>query len=86
MSWNNRVIRQVINGETCFGIHEVYYTDEGEPHMCTADPVESFGETLKELSGVIARFWMATEKPVLEMTDFEEGGKYYTEENDVEGQ
>ena len=35
MNWNYRVLKQEINGEIYFGIHEVYYDEIGQIISCT---------------------------------------------------
>jgi len=77
MSWNHRVIRQVCDGEVFFGIHEVFYNDEGVPDMCTEDAVGVFGEDMEGLIQTLEWMRKALGQPILEMADFEEGGKHF---------
>lgn len=79
MTWNHRVIRQVCDGEVFLGIHEVYY-DNGVPDMCTEDTVGVCGESLGELKQTLRWMQKALGEPILEMSDFEEGGKYFDAE------
>jgi len=74
MTWDYRVIATEYEGELMFGIHEVY-SEDGVPTMCTENAMDVAGETLD---------WMraALLKPILSYADFEEGGKYYMEEDD----
>ena len=49
MSWNYRVIKRTYeDGTEISAIHEVYYNDDGDPDMVTADLSEPQGETLDE--------------------------------------
>jgi len=81
MTWNHRVIRKEYKGfneiEIQFGIHEVYYNDDGVPDMCTENPVDVVGDNIKELKQTLRWMRKALSQPVLDYADFEEGGKYY---------
>ena len=79
MTWNHRVIRQVYDDEVFLGIHEVFYED-GVPDMCTKDTVGVSGESLAELKQTLKWMRKALRQPILEMSDFEEGGKYFDAE------
>lgn len=83
MTWNHRVIRQVCDDEVFFGIHEVFY-DEGVPDMCTVDAVGVCGESLEGLEQTLEWMQKALGQPVLEMSDFEEGGKYRSRAGDAQ--
>ena len=56
MSWNHRVVRHSQGGKTWFGIHEVYYDDNGKIKFWTENPVKPMGGTLKELQEELAMF------------------------------
>jgi len=77
MTWNHRIIRQIYDGEAFLGIHEVFYKD-GVPDLCTEDCIGVCGEDIEELAQTLAWMQKALSQPILEMTDFEEGGQYYT--------
>jgi hypothetical protein len=50
MSWNYRVIaRRTPQNEWTFGVHEVYYADDGTIDAWSEEPITPFGETLGEL-------------------------------------
>lgn len=75
MTWNYRVIKSVYDvvgqpDEVTYGIHEVYYDEDGKPTSCTAEPVSLYGETLEELQEEAARFVQACTLPVLTEDDF----------------
>jgi len=82
MTWDYRAIAKEYSGEVMFGIHEVYYED-GVPTMCTENAVEVAGDTLADLSQTLKWMRKALRKPILNYADFEEGGKYYAEEDDA---
>lgn len=69
MVWNHKVIkRRNRDGKWIFGIHEVFYDDEtGHPFAYTEDPVEPFGDSLKELKQSLEWMRLAIkEKPMSE--------------------
>jgi hypothetical protein len=70
MSWNYRVVRRQDESGIWYGIHEVYYSDDGRPTACTEDAVKPGGDTLEELRNDIRYFKEALEKPVLDYDDF----------------
>lgn len=81
MGWNYRVIHKVNKGavpEDCYEIHEVYYkaNNDDNPQNVTVRAVTPYGETLEELADVFKMYTRALTKPVLEMSDFQCGGKY----------
>lgn len=81
MTWDYRVLAKEYKGfnetEILFGIHEVYYNDDGEPDMCTEDAVAVIGDNLAELVQTLDWMRKAFLRPILSSADFEEGGKYY---------
>lgn len=83
MTWNHRILRHVhatISGkdEISYGIHEVYYDDDKNPDMCTTDAVGVWGDNLEELAQTLERMRKSLKLPILDYADFDEGGKYYT--------
>ena len=73
MIWNYRVLKTTHlshSGDTedCYAIHEVYYTDDGNPEMWSSDPVSPHGETVDELKSDMALMHGAFEKPILVLT------------------
>jgi len=80
MTWNYRVIAHEYKDELYFEIHEVYYNDDGVPEMCTVDAVEVAGESLAALSQTLDWMRKALREPILNIADFEEGGKYYAKD------
>jgi hypothetical protein len=67
LTWNYRIIRHVDPEGEWYGIHEVYYDDQGQPHSLTANPVPIDAETPEELRRLLDE---AFEKPVLNYDDF----------------
>jgi hypothetical protein len=60
--WNYRVIKRQ---DESFGIHEVYYDENGDPTMCTADPVTLYGDSVDEIVNDVNHILHALNKPVL---------------------
>jgi hypothetical protein len=82
MTWNHRVVRKVYpSGVVMFGIHEVLYKDY-LPNLVTENPIDLSGESMEELRETLDWIMKALSQPVLEYSDFEEGGKYYTGDDD----
>jgi len=69
MTWNYRVVKKTYTGDTLFGIHEVYYDDDGKPEMVTVDPVGIVGDDMNELRREYVYYLRALLRPVL---DYEE--------------
>lgn len=70
MSWNYRVVKTIVCGEESYGIHEVYYDEQGEPRMFSADPCPVYSETLEGLEKEISRFEAALGRPILQESNF----------------
>lgn len=49
MTWNYRIVKHVTGGTEWFGIHEVYYDDDGKPRAMTEEPVRMDAETVDDL-------------------------------------
>jgi len=72
--WNHRVVKKTVNiaGEdkVIYGVHEAYYTDEGNLENITEDPVSVYSEEgLEGLAEVMKWFVKALEAPVLNYED-----------------
>ncbi len=69
MSWNYRVIRHIEKetNEFWFGIHEVYYSENGQVKHWTKYPVKPAGSSLEDLKGDITLMMKAFDKPTLEV-------------------
>jgi len=70
MTWNYRVVKRTVGEATGYGIHEVYYSDDGSPEMCSEHPSLPYGETPDELAQDLLHFAQALEKPVLDYDSF----------------
>ena len=79
MTWNYRVIRKTETGYDnlgeFFGIHEVYYDDDGNPEMVTVEPIGPAGDTFEELLSDVECMVAALKKPVLNYDDIRIGWK-----------
>jgi len=86
MTWNHRVIHVKLTEpsieEDWYSIHEVFYN--GVPELCTAEAIAPEGESIESLQQTLEWMLKALGEPILEMTDFDVGGKYYTELEDWE--
>lgn len=67
--WDYRVVKQTFDGEDVFAVHEVYYEDDGKPHMMSEDEVSPHGESLKEFKSDWKAYLDAKEQPVLTYPD-----------------
>lgn len=83
MTWNHRVIRHIYGSEESFAIHEVFYDDEGAPTLVTEDAVGVWGDTVADVEKTLRWMMKALQEPVLDMIDFEPGGRYYTETEEI---
>ena len=56
-SWDYRVVRKRNEeGESVFGVHEIFFDDEGRAWQCTEDPVAPTGATMADLRRVFIGF------------------------------
>lgn len=83
MTWNHRVVRReyvpikVVAGESnlpeiTFGIHEVYYDDDGTCHLMTEEATTLVAESLDGLKGTFLLMQEAFDKPILNYKDHSE--------------
>ena len=70
MTWNHRIMKTEHDGETHYGMHEVYY-DEGKPDMYTTEPMFVW-ESESEFDWLMAQFIAASLKDVLTEEDFKD--------------
>jgi len=68
MSWNHRVMKHHDCGETWYGIHEVFYDEEGKVENCTYD-ADITGESLEDLKRTLEWMLVCLDKPVLDYED-----------------
>ena len=61
MSWNYRVLKR---GDD-YGVYEVYYDQEGNPHSMSEDPITPTAESLQDLSDTLQLFLEALQKDAL---------------------
>lgn len=71
VGWNYRVVKKTYpNGETLYGVHEVYYaSDIKTPTSCTEEPISFQEESLGQLISVVAMVTEALNKDVLNYDD-----------------
>lgn len=65
--WNYRIM--TLDKGATWGIHEVYYDEDGKPNGYTENPQEPYGETLDELKNDLLYMLRAFEKPILTPED-----------------
>lgn len=66
MSWNHRVVKRTHpNGDVSFGIHEVYYDDDGKVTGYTKEPIGIVEDTEEDLYTTLNRLIDAAGKDVL---------------------
>lgn len=70
MSWSYRIVKKKNNDAVWYGIHEVFYDDEGKPTMCTEDPITLEAESMKDFGWMLSQFKIATNQPWLNYKDF----------------
>ena len=67
MSWNYRIIKH----EDYYGLHEVYYDDEGEVDAWTLEPLW-VGDDIKDLQDSLETAWMdSMRRKALDIKDVE---------------
>ena len=73
MRWNHRVMRIVHNDDApIYGIHEVYYHDDGTPRAYSSEPVDVSADDIEGLKWTLEMMLAALSKPVLSPSDFKE--------------
>ena len=76
MTWNYRVVHKVYKGTDEYGIHEVYYDDDGAPETVTVNPVGPYGNTHEEFIDDMAHYVAALGRPVLEYDKIGKGQEH----------
>ena len=66
MTWNYRIVHKVYKGVDEYGIHEVYYNDDGAPKTVTIEPVGPYGNTYEEFIDDMAAYVSALARPIIE--------------------
>ena len=81
MGWNYRVVKHVKgdgtppNGDTDYGVYEVYYNEDGTVRGWTERAVSPGGETPKEFRGSLMLYTAAMKRPVLVIRDEKVAGE-----------
>lgn len=55
-TWDYRVVRKREGNEFTYGVHEVFFDDEGRVWQCTEDPLVPLGNTMTELRKIFIGF------------------------------
>ena len=83
--WNYRVVEKVLNKSehvlsydtTTYEIHEVYYDEDGNITMWSAESISPYGEIcVKDLEVDIKFMFEACSKPILKESDLPDNGEY----------
>ena len=93
--WNTRVIRHhiiyhhkegTVTDGYIYGIHEVYYDENGKPELYSASEIKAYFYDYKDMFGVIEHIQDAVERTVLEVEEVDgksgkliDSGKYIDE-------
>ena len=73
MAWNYRIVIKTNDfGDHYYGIHDVYYNEEGLVDNCTETPCDPFGATKEELQDNMNQMAEAFTMPVLHYDDIRE--------------
>ena len=64
--WNYRIVRRKCSDGDKYGIHEVYYNEDGSIWAISEQPCMPFGETKKELLNDLSMMTASIIKPVLD--------------------
>jgi hypothetical protein len=72
--WNYRVIsKTVIHPDGVaeeYGIHSVFYNDDGEPEVISVEPMVPYGDTYYELKADLELMSKAFRQPPMKYEDF----------------
>ena len=85
--WNYRVVEKNITNKidcsdmeydnTCYSIHEIYYDEDGNITMWSAEPISPYGQgCIKDLEVDIKYMLEACSKPILKESDLPDSGEY----------
>lgn len=66
MPWNYRMMRQVCHDEIIYGIHEVYYDENGNVKNWTVNVLGPKGETYEDFIADFEHWMAAFDKPLLD--------------------
>ena len=69
MGWNYRIIHHDVGEHSWYGIHEVYYKDNGDVRCYSTKPDPICGEELDSLDWMLEHMNEAATKPVLKESD-----------------
>jgi len=71
--WNYRVVEK----NTSYSIHEIYYDEDGNITMWSAESIIAYGEgCVKDLKADLEYMLEACSKPILKESDLPDSGEY----------
>ena len=70
MSWSYRIVKTNVGDVSWYGVHEVYYDDEGKPALVSEEAVSLKEETVDDLDFLIGKIKIALKQPILNYEDF----------------
>ena len=81
MKWNYRVCKRGKSPVPAYYIHEVYYDDDGNVQLYSADPVTPFGDLPDELYEDLALMWRAFDEIPIDLDEVDKIMKMKREMN-----
>jgi hypothetical protein len=70
MTWDYRLVKRTYRGEVLYGLHEVYYDDQGTPESITEDPVGVAEQSKGDIMTTLRHMERALTMPTLNYEDF----------------
>lgn len=65
--WNHRVMKRTLgDGSEYYGIHEVFYNDDGSIYAFTKNSMDVFGESVEDLRQTLEWMLKCLEHPILD--------------------
>lgn len=65
-TWNHRVIKTKDGTEDWYGIHEVYYDEDGKAYGWTSKPVEVAGNSIHDLRKTLEQMLECLNKEIID--------------------
>lgn len=78
--WNHRVMKRKLESGDFYGIHEVFYNEDGSIWSYTVDPIEVVGESIDELKQTLEWMLKCLDNPILVDGEFD----YTTKSEDID--
>ena len=70
MTWNHRLVKRTHGAQVLYGIHEVYYDEQGNPESITQDPVVVSEQSKGDVMTTLRHMERALTMPTLNYEDF----------------